>query len=231
MHGPRNESIIALYMHSILNVIGESFHCWLSFSLNSNQSWESWNACRFHAGHNPNLFLCLEISENITYVSYDMDIWLAEPVKLVVISTKCFSIDGSRGKPLLQISKGLQTLIVKLGKIKVNFAISGSPLAGFTLAKYVRFMESLISRAIRRSTSEYAEFCATYQDSLKQPLQPLADNLDSLTYTVMEEDPVKYQRYEEAIHLALTDLSQRRQGTDRRIVVAVLGPGRGEGSS
>src|SRR5690606_4559416 len=44
-----------------------------------------------------------------------------------------------------------------------------------------------------------------YQDYLQSPLQPLADNLESLTYEVFEKDPVKYNQYENAIKLALND--------------------------
>lgn len=47
------------------------------------------------------------------------------------------------------------------------------------------------------------KFGAGYQDYLQAPLQPLADNLESITYEVFEKDPVKYDQYEKAIKLAL----------------------------
>jgi protein arginine N-methyltransferase 5 len=38
------------------------------------------------------------------------------------------------------------------------------------------------------------------------------DDLGSATYDVFERDPVKYQQYEEAVFLALTDLpADKRQ--------------------
>jgi hypothetical protein len=46
---------------------------------------------------------------------------------------------------------------------------------------------------------------AGYQDYLQAPLQPLAHNLESVTYEVFEKDPVKYNQYEKAIQLALDD--------------------------
>jgi type II protein arginine methyltransferase len=49
------------------------------------------------------------------------------------------------------------------------------------------------------------EFAMGYQDYLQTPLQPLEFNLESATYEVFEKDPVKYDRYEEAIELALRD--------------------------
>lgn len=65
-----------------------------------------------------------------------------------------------------------------------------------------------------------------YQDFMQSPLQPLTDNLESVTYEVFEKDPVKYEWYERAVAAALADLSNRLNGS-RDIVVAVVGAGRG----
>lgn len=60
-------------------------------------------------------------------------------------------------------------------------------------------------------------------DKLQPPLQPLMDDLESETYEGFEQDPVKYERYEEAIHRALLE----RHAEDERVVVMVVGAGRG----
>jgi len=65
-----------------------------------------------------------------------------------------------------------------------------------------------------------------YQDYLQSPLQPLTDNLESITYEVFEKDPVKYEWYEKAIALALTDL-RSQLGESPEITIAVVGAGRG----
>lgn len=73
-------------------------------------------------------------------------------------------------------------------------------------------------------------FGAGYQDYLQAPLQPLTDNLESITYEVFEKDPVKYDWYEEAIKRALTDWKdddKAASGPNNTIVVAVVGAGRG----
>lgn len=67
-------------------------------------------------------------------------------------------------------------------------------------------------------------FAAGYQDYLQSPLQPLTDNLESITYEVFEKDPIKYEWYERAVAAALVDLRRKLQ---REIVVAVVGAGRG----
>ena len=73
-------------------------------------------------------------------------------------------------------------------------------------------------------------FGAGYQDYLQAPLQPLTDNLESVTYEVFEKDPVKYDWYEEAIKRALRDWKEEEKassGPSNQVVVAVVGAGRG----
>lgn len=80
------------------------------------------------------------------------------------------------------------------------------------------------------SRTPIERFGTGYQDFLQSPLQPLTVNLESVTYEVFEKDPIKYDWYEQAIHRALTDWVEQRKPTsapDGRIVVAVVGAGRG----
>lgn len=57
----------------------------------------------------------------------------------------------------------------------------------------------------QKSLLPVEKFGAGYQDYLQAPLQPLTDNLESITYEVFEKDPVKYDQYEKAIKLALEE--------------------------
>ncbi|RYP68965.1 hypothetical protein DL771_006387 [Monosporascus sp. 5C6A] len=68
-----------------------------------------------------------------------------------------------------------------------------------------------------------------FQDWLQSPLQPLSDNLESVTYEVFEGDPVKYWQYEQAITEALKDWSEEKKPTSspEGVVIAVAGSGRG----
>jgi protein arginine N-methyltransferase 5 len=73
-------------------------------------------------------------------------------------------------------------------------------------------------------------FVGGYQDYLQTPLQPLADNLESITYEVFEKDPIKYEWYERAIARALMDWSTESKPTSSSsgaVVIAVAGSGRG----
>jgi protein arginine N-methyltransferase 5 len=76
-----------------------------------------------------------------------------------------------------------------------------------------------------------AERCGSgFQDFLQIPLQPLTDNLESMTYEVFEKDPVKYDLYEQAIRKALrdwVDQGKPASGPNGCVVLAVAGAGRG----
>jgi protein arginine N-methyltransferase 5 len=90
---------------------------------------------------------------------------------------------------------------------------------------YLRYLQRNQSP---RSTIE--RFGVGYQDHLQAPLQPLTDDLESITYEVFEKDPVKYEWYERAIMHALLDWSAQGKSTSSNsgaVVVAVVGAGRG----
>jgi protein arginine N-methyltransferase 5 len=90
---------------------------------------------------------------------------------------------------------------------------------------YIRYLQR---NQPPRTTIE--KFGSGYQDYLQAPLQPLTDNLESVTYEVFEKDPVKYDWYERAVAQALSDWSQQRKPTSSpsgAVVIAVAGSGRG----
>ncbi|KAF2260816.1 Skb1 methyltransferase [Lojkania enalia] len=79
-----------------------------------------------------------------------------------------------------------------------------------------------------KSTIE--RFVGGFQDYLQSPLQPLTDNLESITYEVFEKDPIKYAWYERAIAQALrhwVDQGKSTSSEDGAVVIAVVGSGRG----
>ena len=93
---------------------------------------------------------------------------------------------------------------------------------------HLRYLRYLQHNQPRRSSVE--QYGSGYQDYLQIPLQPLADNLESMTYEVFEKDPVKYDLYEQAIGAALRDWAESGKPTsnrDGKVVVAVAGAGRG----
>ena len=96
------------------------------------------------------------------------------------------------------------------------------------LAAHLVYMRYLQRNQPPRTTLE--KFGSGYQDYLQAPLQPLTDNLESVTYEVFEKDPVKYDNYELAIVQALTDWAEQHKPTSSSngaVVIAVAGSGRG----
>ncbi|KAL9110191.1 MAG: hypothetical protein Q9227_005252 [Pyrenula ochraceoflavens] len=90
------------------------------------------------------------------------------------------------------------------------------------------YMRNLQNKQPTRTAME--RFGTGYQDYLQAPLQPLTVNLESITYEVFEKDPIKYEWYEKAIARALQDWAEQDKpgsSPDGRIVVAVVGAGRG----
>lgn len=75
-----------------------------------------------------------------------------------------------------------------------------------------------------------------YEDSLQEPLQPYKDNLHSYTYEVFEQDPVKYDYYEEAVYEYFLDQKKKytshissysRNALQLQLTVVLAGAGRG----
>lgn len=78
--------------------------------------------------------------------------------------------------------------------------------------------------------TQLERFGGGFQDYLQSPLQPLTDNLESITYEVFEKDPIKYAWYEQAVAQALRDWKAQKKTTsseDGAVVIAVVGSGRG----
>jgi type II protein arginine methyltransferase len=95
-------------------------------------------------------------------------------------------------------------------------------------AAHLIYMRYLQRHQPPRTTIE--KFGSGYQDYLQAPLQPLTDNLESVTYEVFERDPIKYDWYERAIANALLDWAQQQKPTSSpsgAVVLAVAGSGRG----
>lgn len=107
---------------------------------------------------------------------------------------------------------------------------SASPQSSHTKSvPYIEYVRNWVDRnPAERSPME--TFGSGFQDYLQSPLQPLSDNLESVTYEVFEKDPVKYDWYEAAITQALSDWTELRKpisAKSGRVVVAVVGAGRG----
>jgi len=184
--------------------------------------WDRWNTLRNLCGHNPRIKIALEISGDLPEGS-SLVRWFSEPIEAVILPKKIF-LTNKNGYPVL--SKRHQELVRKFFKHTYQFIISdifNEPLEKNGLPSYQQYIRHLFRT--QEQPSEIEKLALDYEDYLQTPLQPLMDNLESMTYEVFEQDPVKYIQYEEAIYRALLDRMEFKK--DEPLVVMVVGAGRG----
>ncbi|KAG9314881.1 protein arginine N-methyltransferase [Chiua virens] len=176
--------------------------------------------------NNVRLTLTLDLTPPLPANAGVLDRWAAEPVQHIFLPASAF-IENVKGYPVLP--KGTQALIRQSMIHHPTFILSGVDSGIHAMgsesaySQYVKHLEKtspVVQAAKKEGTVEH--FAQGYQDYLQNPLQPLMDNLQSITYQTFEQDPVKYYNYEEAIYRALVEWPDTE-----RIVICVAGAGRG----
>ncbi|KAG1771016.1 PRMT5-domain-containing protein [Suillus occidentalis] len=191
-----------------------------------NATWEMWDIIRTLCDYNTRLTLTLDLTPPLPSNAGILNRWMAEPVHHIFLPASTF-IANVKGYPVLP--KGTQSFlrnsmahhpIIIMSGVSSGLHTKGGESA---YAQYVRHVEktsSAVQAAMTAGTVEH--FAQGYQDYLQNPLQPLMDNLQSITYQTFEQDPVKYRNYEEAVYHALMDWPD-----SDHIVICVAGAGRG----
>ncbi|GLB40203.1 putative class I-like SAM-binding methyltransferase superfamily protein [Lyophyllum shimeji] len=191
-----------------------------------NATWEMWDLIRSMCDYNTRLTLTLDLSPPLPTKIGVLSKWAAESVRNILLPASTFIANG-KGYPVLP--KTTQSFIRQC-MIHYPTVILAGANAGYhsrggesAYAQYVRHLEKTspaVQAAERAGTVE--NFAQGYQDYLQAPLQPLMDNLQSVTYHTFEQDPVKYRQYEEAMYRALLEWPG-----EGRIVACIAGAGRG----
>ncbi|KAI6841978.1 Skb1 methyltransferase [Hortaea werneckii] len=221
-------------------------------------SWEVWDAMRGLCSYHGRLSIALELPRQLPPIHLQSR-WYSEPVRLLVFPRTSF-LRNPKGWPVLSkahqsyLSRFLRlrfppwALLSDCNPMPTQETLSATANTPEpTPAEASSASSSTTASAAEKPTAhlEYLRhlqqtqpyrppierFGQGYQDFLQSPLQPLTDNLESITYEVFEKDPVKYEWYERAIALALEDLEPQvpGKGQDGKAVVtvAVVGAGRG----
>lgn len=184
------------------------------------EPWEVWNTIRTLCGEHPNLGIALELTQELPQRAV-LERWVAEPVRVVLLSTSSY-VTNKVGYPVL--SRRHQDFIKMMFTMRPFFALTGRAhkvKGGEGYRPFVQYLAHLFGKMPGASEAESCE--APYYDYLQSPLQPLAQNLGSLTYETFEKDPVKYAAYEKAIRRCLTE----KHFSVAKPVIMVLGAGRG----
>lgn len=185
-----------------------------------HDSWEWWNTLREMCDHHNNITVALEVTADLPS-KLVLEKWAAEPIKFLFVPTSIFVFNKS-GFPTL--TKGHQEFLLRLFKQRdVQYVLTGQPSHAEGMKVYLQYMHFLWKKRPAWTTQEKYEY--PYYNYLQTPLQPLMDNLESQTYEVFEQDPIKYREYENAAYFALLDVKEVIK--DRKPIVMVVGAGRG----
>lgn len=210
-----------------------------------SDSWEWWNMFRTLCDHHSHLSVALDITASLPSAA-SLKRWLGEPVKAAIIHTNAF-LTNKKGYPCL--SKRHQNLLATLFDHSVQIAVAGDSLhsqdgtdydalhlttangcgEGYLPKHPLKLYLEYLSHLYRKMPpiSEQERFEQGYRDFLQAPLQPLMDNLEAQTYETFEKDTTKYVQYQRAIHAALLDRVSDSNASTTRIVLMVVGAGRG----
>nr|CAD7409519.1 unnamed protein product [Timema poppensis] len=165
-------------------------------------SFSTWNEFRSLCNFDKKLNLALEVTPDIPS-SAELERWLGEPLKCVMVPTSLF-VSNKKGYPVLL--KAHQCLLRSFASLDLQLVVTGARMSA---------IDPLLA------------FARGYEDYLQCPLQPLMDNLETHTYEVFEKDPTKYNEYERAIYCALVDRIPYEERDEKEFVVMVVGAGRG----
>ncbi|CAE6354001.1 unnamed protein product [Rhizoctonia solani] len=191
-------------------------------------TWQMWNTIRMVCGATPRVSIALDLTAALPALPGVLARWSAEHVQHLILPATTF-IPNAKGYPVLpKLMQGFLRDLFKnrpniiLSKTQANIHTLGGELA---YVQYVRHLEKTSPFNVARDAADgltVESFGRGYEDYLQAPLQPLMDNLASMTYEVFEKDPVKYRQYEQAVYRALLD-----QPPDSTTIICVAGAGRG----
>ncbi|KAE8342244.1 hypothetical protein BDV24DRAFT_173864 [Aspergillus arachidicola] len=219
-------------------------------------TWEAWDTVRRTCKYHSRLFVALSLQKHLPSISVQSR-WHSEPVRLLTFNANSFIKNQKGYPVLSKAHQSLIARFMRLrsppwillcdvGTIPGVDAdnshatnIEGAEYPSLAQAAvsnkkhfdptpHLSYIRNLQQRQPARTAIE--RFGVGYQDYLQAPLQPLTVNLESITYEVFEKDPIKYEWYERAIAKALKDWAEQKKPTsnpDGRVVVAVVGAGRG----
>ncbi|QRW04066.1 protein arginine N-methyltransferase 5 [Ceratobasidium sp. AG-Ba] len=152
-------------------------------------TWEMWNTVRMVCGPTSRLSVALDLGPILPASPGILGRWAAEPVSHLILPATTF-IPNAKGYPVLP-------------KLVQHFFEMCLRIAQTSLSRkpHQNYIKKTSPTAVAREAADgltVESFGRGYEDYLQAPLQPLMDNLASMTYEIFEKDPVKYRQYEQA---------------------------------
>lgn len=188
-------------------------------TIDALSTWDMWNSIRTAVDYNPRLKVSLAVPKSGIPITV-VERWFAEPVSVLLMSSSIFILNN-KGYPVL--TKSNQSLMHHFHIKKPIYLLHGLDKIPQEVesSSYMTYINYILVRN-QPPMSKIDKVSSKHHDVLLPPLQPLGTDLDDFTYSVFEEDNVKYDLYGKAIYCALSDLSQLSN-----INVAIVGAGKG----
>lgn len=199
---------------------------WFHFNLSKDPTgsansdrWKQWNQLRNHLVISRKIGVALEFANDDFPDDEECLRWAGEPVRVLLLNTSSFLIN-KKGYPVLgKKAQSMLSLWRERTAYELHLMVRGEPAPNLELEHYYKYLEHF--KSTENKNTELHKYAAGYEDFLQTPLQPLMDNLESMSYEVFEKDPVKYREYRRAISEAL------RTFESAELVLMVVGAGRG----
>ncbi|KAI0185316.1 PRMT5 arginine-N-methyltransferase [Xylaria flabelliformis] len=221
-------------------------------------TWDSWHVIRTACDYDAKLFVALRVPRVLPAKELQTR-WFSEPIQYLTYSPSTFQANKAGHPSLGRAHQELIHAYMRLkhapyfllcdagpdiqteGQAMDTSSASEFPALGDAATQPAKDEHKIQGhnaylayfRHLERQQEPYTEIelntLTNFQDWLQSPLQPLSDNLESVTYEVFEGDPVKYNQYEMAIEEALREWSELKKPTSSPdgVVIAVAGSGRG----
>lgn len=184
-----------------------------------DDQWKVWN--KFHAAtkYSNRIEVALILTSDLPSLE-DIKRWLGENIAMLIIPHNCFQTNHSNYPILSRKHSIIIGLLVQYTKCRI--VIQPRNIRNRNLARnYGEYVEHIIKQHVDTSVDN------SFDDCLRYPLQPLYDNLDTSTYEVFEMDRAKYILYQKAIEAAMKDKVLESEKARKKLVLMVLGAGRG----
>ncbi|RLV91727.1 Protein arginine N-methyltransferase 5 [Spathaspora sp. JA1] len=165
-------------------------------NINSTESWHQYNIFKLN-NHHHNFSLALEYTDTTVSIE-NFQYWLTEPISFILFPTTSTT------------SSSTPDFIFNI------FQQKSIPIPLLIIEDIPQYEQKLLY--LKNISKPHYQYYS-------QPLQPLVEDLSMGIYKQFESDNTKYNQYQQAFELAISDLTRLKLP---RIKILIIGPGTGK---
>lgn len=182
-----------------------------------SDQWKAWNSFHNSLGEASAYVKLALVMTNDLPDKEEIRRWISEAIGLLIIPHSCF-VNNGNNFPVLTTQQRKVIGAICQEHPKCHLAVEAS---GSDTPQRIRNYRAYLRDTYKNNVEKQIE------SKLLYPLQPLFDNLETAIYQSFETDPSKYKLYQRAIEAALIDKVLESEKEKKRLVLCVLGAGRG----